>query len=79
MLSLAEHFMHKQKGITPTNINDINNNLTQFTDWYNESSNPKSFFINGTDLTEMADAYLRQNTTNSIHSGALIKAISFEN
>ena len=79
MLSLAEHFMHKQKGITPTNINDINNDLTQFTDWYNESSNPKSFFINGTDLTEMADAYLRQNTTNSIHSGALIKAISFEN
>jgi len=48
--------------------------LKTFLQWYNEDQNPESFFIDGIDLSKMSDAYLKQNTKNSLHSSALIKA-----
>ena len=75
MLKLAEFFMNKQKGIEPTSLVNSDNELISFIEWYEERTNPKSFFISGIDLSEMSDAYLKQNTTNSIHSSALIQAI----
>jgi len=75
MQVLAEFFMKKQKGLSPNPIKDTKRELNSFLEWYNEDSNPKSFFIDGIELTDISDAYRLQNTTNSIHSSALIKAI----
>ena len=73
ILSLAEIFMNKQKGI-PTSKMIYNDKETKpFADWYNENTSPKSFFINGASLGKMSDAYLKQNTSNSIHSSSLIR------
>ena len=71
---LADYFMKKQKGLSPDPITNNNSELNSFLEWYNEDSNPKSFFINGMDLTDISAAYRQQNTTNSIHSSDLIKS-----
>jgi len=79
VLSLSEFFMSKQKGLKPIQINDPDGELKTFLQWYNEDQNPESFFIDGIDLSKMSDAYLKQNTKNSIHSSALIKALKNRN
>jgi len=79
VLSLSEFFMSKQKGLKPIQINDPDGELKTFLQWYNEDKNPESFFIDGIDLSKMSDAYLKQNTKNSIHSSALIKALKNKN
>ena len=66
--------MKKQKGLSPDPITNNKSELNSFLEWYNEDSNPKSFFINGMDLTDISAAYRQQNTTNSIHSSDLIKS-----
>ena len=65
--------MNKQKGIPNSKMIYNDKETKPFADWYNENTSPKSFFINGASLGKMSDAYLMQNTRNSIHSSSLIR------
>jgi WD40 repeat protein len=71
-LAVSEFFIAKQRGLEPVSLDFSKNTMKTFVNWYHETENLSSFFIGGEKVSDLADAYSKQNTKISNHNLKLI-------
>ncbi|MAH96839.1 MAG: hypothetical protein CMI66_11815, partial [Pedosphaera sp.] len=71
-LAVSEFFIAKQRGLEPVSLDFSKNTMKTFVNWYHETENLSSFFIGGEKVSDLADAYSKQNTKTSTHNFKLM-------
>ncbi|MDB4350667.1 hypothetical protein OAB11_01725, partial [Verrucomicrobia bacterium] len=71
-LALSDFFIAKQRGLEPASFDLSDDTINAFMSWYNETEELSSFFIRGEKISDLADAYSKQNTKISNHNLKLI-------
>ena len=71
-LALSDFFIAKQRGLEPASFDLSDDTINAFMSWYSETEKLSSFFIGGEKISDLADAYSKQNTKISNHNLKLI-------